>query len=297
MRGFVVARSAMRIEVWLPEHHRIVLGIPRGKLLKQGERIYAGDWVQVRFVAPNEVAIDAVEERHNLLPQPTVANVDKIVLVMSWHEPEFSNLTLDGLLAQVEFFELPCIVVFNKMDLVRKRERPKLEEWVALYERLGYPVLLTSVETGEGLERVWEAMRGHLVVLAGPSGVGKSSILNALIPGASLRTDEVSEKTGRGRHVTTEVRLLPNPQGGWVADTPGFQKVDLPEWVAIETLPHLYREFRGYRCEFNDCTHTNEPKCGVREAVERGEIAKERYETYLFWLDATRRREEEEEPS
>jgi ribosome biogenesis GTPase len=229
-----------------------------------------------------------------LLPQPPVANVDKLLIVVSWREPDFSNLVLDGLLAQAEFFELPVTIVFNKTDLVRKREAAKLEKWVRLYESIGYPVLKTSVETGEGLDQLWETIKGNLVVLAGPSGVGKSSILNALIPGVQLRTDDVSEKTGRGRHVTTEVRLLPNPHGGWVADTPGFQKVDLPQWVALETLPVLYREFNQFPCEFNNCSHTNEPDCGVRAAVERGQIAPERYQTYLYWWDATRQVEEEQ---
>jgi ribosome biogenesis GTPase / thiamine phosphate phosphatase len=185
MRGLVIARAGAKTEIWLPEEQRVVLGIPRGKLIKQGERIYAGDWVQVRNVSPHEVAIDAIEERKNLLPQPPVANVDKLLIVVSWREPDFSNLVLDGLLAQAEFFELPVTIVFNKMDLVRKREVAKLEKWVRLYESIGYPVLKTSVETGEGLDQLWETMKGNLVVLAGPSGVGKSSILNALIPGAS----------------------------------------------------------------------------------------------------------------
>jgi ribosome biogenesis GTPase len=114
------------------------------------------------------------------------------------------------------------------------------------------------------------------------------------MPMAQLRTEEVSEKTGRGRHATTEVRLLPNPHGGWVADTPGFQKVDLPQWVALETLPVLYREFNQFPCEFNNCSHTNEPDCGVRAAVEQGQIAPERYQTYLYWWDATRKVEEEQ---
>ncbi len=294
MKGLVIARSGAKTEIWLPEEQRVVLGIPRGKLLKQGERIYAGDWVQVRTVSPHEVAIDAVEERKNLLPQPSIANVDKLLIVLSWREPDFSNLVLDGLLAQAEFFELPVTIVFNKMDLVRKGETTKLEKWLKLYENIGYPVLKTSVETGEGLDQLWGTMKGNLVVLAGPSGVGKSSILNALIPGVLLRTDEVSEKTGRGRHVTTEVRLLPNPHGVWIADTPGFQRVDLPKWVALETLPVLYREFNQFPCEFNNCTHTNEPGCGVRSAAERGQIAPERYQTYLYWWDATKHAEEEQ---
>ena len=151
MRGLVIARAGAKTEIWLPEEHRVVLGIPRGKLIKQGERIYAGDWVQVRAVSPHEVAIDAIEERKNLLPQPPVANVDKLLIVVSWREPDFSNLVLDGLLAQAEFFELPVTIVFNKMDLVRKREAAKLEKWVRLYESIGYPVLKTGVETGEGL--------------------------------------------------------------------------------------------------------------------------------------------------
>ncbi|MCS7254321.1 MAG: ribosome small subunit-dependent GTPase A [Armatimonadota bacterium] len=293
MRGLVVARSGARIEIWLPEQRRIALGIPRGKLQKHGERIYAGDWVDVRIISPNEVAIEGVEERANLLTQPPVANVDKMLLVMSWHEPDFSNLVLDGLLAQAEFLNLAATIVINKVDLALKRELPRLERWGKLYESLGYPVLKASIKTGDGLSQLREVMRGNLVVLAGPSGSGKSSILNALIPGAKLRTGEVSEKLGRGRHSTTEVRLLPNPNGGWVVDTPGFQRVDLPSWVNTDTLPKLYREFTNYQCEFNNCTHTVEPGCAVKEALKHGEIPKERYQTYLFWRDAIRRVERE----
>lgn len=288
MEGLVIARSGQYIGVWVPEKGRVFWGIPRGKLLKAGERVYAGDRVAIRQVAPEEVAIEAILERKNLLPQPPIANVDKIVVVTAWHEPEFSHLILDGILAEVEFFEVEAVIVFNKMDLVRKREKPKLKRWRRLYEGIGYPVLYTSVVTGEGLETLKEAIRGNLVVLAGQSGVGKSSLLNALIPEAQRKTEEVSERTGRGRHVTTEVCLLPNPHGGWVADTPGFARVDLPEWVSLESLPWLYREFTRYRCEFHDCTHTSEPGCQVKEAVRKGEIAKERYQTYLYWLTATR---------
>ncbi len=283
VHGLIVSRAGPKIEVWVPDKHRAYIGVLRGKLRLQDTTLYAGDWVSGELISETELAIEAVQERKNLLPKPRVANVDKLVIVMSWREPAFSNFTLDGLLVLAEYFGLAATIVFSKTDLVRSRERKKFENWVQLYASLGYDVIGASVETGSGIDRFKEALRGNLIVLAGPSGVGKSSLLNAVIAGARLRTGEVSEKAGRGRHTTTEVRLLPNPQSGWVADTPGFQKVDLPQWIMPETLPRLYREFNRVSCQFNDCAHVDEPGCGVKAGLDSGEIRKERYNSYLFW--------------
>jgi ribosome biogenesis GTPase len=286
--GLVVCRTGPKIEVWVPDQHRTYGAVLRGKLRVQETGVYAGDWVLGKPISETELEIDTVQARQNLLPKPHVANVDKLVIVMSWREPEFSHFTLDGLLVLAEFFSLPATIVFTKIDLARTRERKKLDGWVQLYTALGYDVIQTSTETGSGIGQFKDALRGNIVVLAGPSGVGKSSLLNAVIAGARLRVGEVSERTGRGRHTTTEVRLLPNPQGGWVADTPGFQKVDLPQWIAVDMLPRLYREFSQVRCQFNDCSHSIEPGCAVKAALDSGQIRKERYKSYLFWRGAIR---------
>ncbi len=293
MEGLVIARSGHRTEVLVRELGTVLLGVPRGKILKAGERIYAGDQVEVKLVDKETVAIETIKERRNLIPQPPIANAERLVIVMSWRQPPFSNKVLDGLLAQAEFFDIQPVVVLNKSDRMRRRDERNLRYWLDIYEGIGYRPLLTSAVTGCGLDRLEEAIRGYLAVFAGPSGTGKSSLLNLLIPGARLKTGEVSEKLERGRHVTTEVRLLPNPKGGWVADTPGFQKVDLPRWVATETLPYLFKEFRDYRCEYNNCLHRSEPNCGVRQALEEGRIARSRYESYLFWLQESLKQDEE----
>jgi len=283
LTGLVVCRAGAKIGVWVPDKQRTYTGVLRGKLELSDTGLYVGDLVCGRQTSDTELAIETVQARKNLLPKPRVANVDKLVIVMSWREPDFSNFTLDGLLVLAEYFRLPATIVLAKADLVRKRQQAKFDTWVKLYRALGYHVICTSTETGTGLDEFRQALGGNVVVLAGPSGVGKSSLLNTIIAGASLRTGEVSEKTRRGRHTTTEVRLLPNPNGGWIADTPGFQKVDLPQWIALDDLPKLYREFNTLQCEFNDCSHAQEPGCAVRAALGSGAINKERYNSYLFW--------------
>jgi len=285
VEGLVTCRAGAKLEVWVPEKQRFYTAFLRGRLRMHGAVVYAGDWVEGEVISGFEFAVDGVRERRNFLPKPRVANVDRLMVVVSWDEPVFSNTTVDGLLVLAEYFGLSPVLVINKVDLVRVRQKRKFEHWVDLYRGLGYDVVPISVASGEGVEKLRERLCGQLVVLAGPSGVGKSSILNAIIPGVCLRVGEVSEKTGRGRHTTTEVRLLQNPNGGWVADTPGFQKVDVPLWVEARNLPRLYREFGGFRCQFNDCSHTVEPGCAVREAVEKGEISKERFNSYIFWLN------------
>lgn len=289
LRGLVVCRAGPRIEVWVPDRQQTFTAVVRGKLELREPGVYAGDWVCGVPISDTELALEAVESRKNLMPKPRVANVDKLVVVMSWRQPEFSQFTLDALLVLADYFGLPCTIVLTKADLVRKREQPKFEGWTRLYTGLGYPVICTSTETGAGLDEFRQALSGNLVVLAGPSGVGKSSLLNAVIAGAHLRTGEVSEKTGRGRHTTVEVRLLPNPNGGWIADTPGFQKVELPELVRLADLPRLYREFTELTCQFNDCSHTQEPGCAVAAALKAGRISKHRYNSYLFWRRAISR--------
>lgn len=278
-RGIVVDREAQMIGVYLFEDGKTYRGIPRGKVLKK-TKIYAGDYVLGEVVDPNTFAIEEVEERKNLLIRPRVANVDRVIIVETLKMPEFNNNLLDNMLVVYEYFKVEPVIVFNKVDLLDEEEKKELEEWVSIYKDAGYDVLKVSAKTGEGIDELVDYLEGFICILAGPSGVGKSSILSRLT-GEKLKTQEVSEKTERGRHTTTGVRLIPFGKGSFVGDTPGFSKVEATTFVKPREVRNYFREFLRYECKYPDCTHTNEPGCAVKEAVKNGEISCERYKSYL----------------
>ena len=278
-RGLVVDREAQLIGVYVFEEDRILRGIPRGKV-KAKTRIYAGDYVRGKVVDENTFAIEEVEERKNVLIRPPIANVDRVICVMTIKDPDFDNYLLDSLLVVYDHVGCDPVIVFNKVDLLDEEGRSELERWRRIYSEAGYDVVLVSVRTGEGLEKVKDLVEGRICILAGPSGVGKSSILKELT-GEELRTGEISEKTGRGRHTTTGVRLLPFGRGSFIGDTPGFSRVEALQFVRKRDIRNYFREFLRYECRFPDCTHTREPGCEVKEAVKRGEVSCERYKSYL----------------
>ena len=278
-RAIVIDREAQLIGVYTLEDGKTYRGIPRGKVLKK-TKIYAGDYVWGEVVDPNTFAIEEVEERKNLLIRPRVANVDRVIIVQTIKMPEFNNFLLDNLLVVYEYFGIEPVIVFNKIDLLNEEEREELEYWTKIYEDAGYDVLKVSAHTGEGIDKLVDYLEGFICILAGPSGVGKSSILSRLT-GVELRTGEVSAKTERGRHTTTGVRLIPFGKGSFIGDTPGFSKVEATMFVEPREVRNYFREFLRYQCKYPDCTHTNEPGCEVKEAVKRGEISCERYKSYL----------------
>ena len=278
-KGIVVDREAQMIGVYIPDKDKTYRGIPRKKVLKK-TKIYAGDYVLGNIVDENTFAIEDVEERKNLLVRPPVANVDIAIIVMSIKNPDFDSFLLDNLLVVYEYMEVEPVIVFNKIDTLSEEDRIELEKWEKVYKDAGYSVLKVSAETGEGIEKLKDFLKGSICVLAGPSGVGKSSILSRLL-GVSLETREVSEKTGRGRHTTTGVRLFRFGRNSFVGDAPGFSKVDALLFVEKNKVKEYFREFLRYPCKYPNCTHTNEPECGVKEAVKRGEISCERYKNYL----------------
>lgn len=215
-----------------------------------------------------------------------MANVDQVVVVFAAAHPEPRLRMLDRFLVQSEMSGLPAVIVVNKSDLV---DRSEIESRFSVYVRAGYPVLYTSVLTGEGLEGLRDRLCGRISVLTGPSGVGKSSLLNVLEPGFRLRTGEVSEAVRKGRHTTVMAELLPLSCGGYVADTPGLRELGL--WgVSRDRLDECFPEFRPYLgdCRFGrGCSHTHEPDCAVRAAVESGEVSLDRYESYrTLWDEA-----------
>lgn len=209
------------------------------------------------------------------------ANVDQVVVMFAAAKPDPHPRMLDRFLVIAEANEITAHVIINKVELVA--EEAARQRFLA-YERAGYPMHYTSVKTGAGLVAVRAMLTGRRSVFTGPSGVGKSSLLNALFPGANLRVGAISESVNKGRHTTVGALMLPLPgaDGGYVIDTPGLREVGL--WgLPVEELDRCFPELRGLRdqCRFGDCRHVAEPDCAVRQALETGALSRERYESYL----------------
>jgi ribosome biogenesis GTPase / thiamine phosphate phosphatase len=208
------------------------------------------------------------------------ANVDQVVIVFAAAQPEPHTRMLDRFLVIAEANGLPAIIVVNKIDLV---DAAATAARFADYTRVGYQVHFASVKRGDGLEDLLRALGGRISVFTGPSGVGKSSLLNAVFPGLDLRVGEISASVGKGRHTTVGAYLhpLPPPSGGAVVDTPGLREIGMWE-LTLERLDACFPEFRAFcgLCKFSDCTHVAEPGCAVRGALDRGEVSAARYDSY-----------------
>jgi ribosome biogenesis GTPase len=208
-----------------------------------------------------------------------VANVDQVIVVFAFVKPEPHPRMIDRFLVIAEANDVSARLVFNKCELA---DAAMMREIAEPYERAGYPVHFTSVRANVGLAGLHDAMRGRVSALSGPSGVGKSSLLNAMYPGAALRVAEISESVNKGRHTTVGAKLLPLPDGGFVADTPGLREVGL--WgIAAESVDQCFPEFKPFlgECRFQDCAHNVEPGCAVRSAVDRGTVHADRHASYL----------------
>ncbi|MGI5840432.1 MAG: ribosome small subunit-dependent GTPase A [bacterium] len=267
----------------------------RGRFKKERQNLLTGDQVGIIVGEDGRGTIEIIQPRLSELVRPPIANVDRAVVVVACHRPEPNFYLLDKLLVMVEQTDLPVLLVVNKIDRLADSDSGLRELWaemIAVYRQAGYPVLRTSAKTGEGLAELREACRGRVSVLAGASGVGKSSLLNALQPGLALKTGETSAKIGRGRHTTRHVELLRVDPDGFVADTPGFTAIELPEMAANELIgcfPEMY-PWQG-RCRFSTCLHWQEPDCAVKAAVAEGEINAGRYEHYCEFLREIKARE------
>jgi len=248
--------------------------------------VATGDIVWFRPEGEGEGIIERVEPRHGVVSRTSrgrqhviVANVDQLIIVTSAAEPRLKPNLIDRLLVTAEKGGIRPIICINKIDLV---EPAHLLPLVGVYAQLGYEVLLVSATTGIGVERIRDWLAGAQSVVTGQSGVGKSSLLNAVEPGLDLRVQEVSGETQKGRHTTTTAELVPLSFGGYVVDTPGIRQFQL--WDVIpEEVAGFFRELRPYvsRCRFPDCTHTHEDNCAVKDAVADGWIDTRRYESYV----------------
>lgn len=251
----------------------------RGKFRKERISPYAGDKVRISVEEDGAGAVEEILPRKNFLIRPPLANLDQLFVVASLQDPSPSPLVIDKTIAAAEAREIEPLVVLTKTDL---REGLELK---AAYDLAGIACFVVSSATGSGIEAVRERLSGKISAFTGNSGVGKSSLLNALFPEFGLKTGEISQKLGRGRHTTREVELYKIGAGSYVADTPGFSSFDVERYQLTdkEKLPYAFREFLPYlgQCQFTSCSHTCEKGCAVLRALEEGKIARSRHESYL----------------
>ena len=251
----------------------------RGVLRKGSSSPLTGDLVEISVEQRGKGMVDRILPRKNSFVRPAVANIDLLVIFAANVNPVTEPFLIDRVAAIAGDQNVPVCLCVNKCDL-----DPALD-LVRIYQNAGFQVLKTSAETGDGVEQLREIVKGKLAAFTGNSGVGKSSILNRLCPELALATGEVSEKLGRGRHTTRHVQLYSLGEDTYVADTPGFSSFDTDQMEIIlkENLQYSFPDFSPYigSCRYSDCTHRKEPGCRVREAAEKGEIEKTRYESYL----------------
>ena len=240
--------------------------------------------------------IDDIGERRNYIIRRAsnlsrqshiiAANIDTAVLMVTVAHPETSTTFIDRFLASAEAYRIPVLLLFNKTDLYDEAERLALEEQAALYQRLGYPCLRLSAKRGDGMAQVREQLAGKVSLLSGNSGVGKSTLLNVLVPDAGAKTAEISAAHDTGTHTTTFSQMFFLPSGGALIDTPGIKGFGTFD-MEREEVSHYFREIfqTGRECRFGNCTHTHEPSCAVLKALEDGGIAPSRYTSYLSMLD------------
>lgn len=299
MHGIVVRSTGSWYDV-RTDDGRIVACKVKGKFRLQGIRstnpVAVGDGVTIVETGDGTALIKAIDDRRNYVirrasnlskqSQILATNLDQALLLVTIARPETSTTFIDRFLASAEAYRVPVIIVFNKTDDLEPDERETLSYWSTLYRAIGYDCFCVSATEGDGLPALREQLRGRLSLLAGHSGVGKSTLLNAFIPTANVKTAAISEAHETGMHTTTFSEIYELPEGGALIDVPGIKGFGTFDMERAE-VAHYFREIfeLSHDCRFNDCTHTHEPGCAVLKALEEHRLAPSRYTSYLSVLE------------
>ena len=243
--------------------------------------------VMITDLFPRRNYVNRISPANRRMHHIIASNLDQSLLVATLKDPRTSVGFIDRFLVTCEAFHIPAIVLFNKADIYGEQEMALFEERKAMYEAVGYKVLLTSVRTKEGIDLLRDVLHDKMTLISGHSGVGKSSLINEILENENIRTSEVSDWSGKGMHTTTFAEMYDLPKGGRLIDTPGMREFAVAD-ISKQELSHYFPEMRAVMndCQFNDCMHINEPGCAVKKAVIKGSIHEERYVSYLTILDS-----------
>ena len=299
MHGLVIKNTGSWYTVKTDEGAIIeskIKGNFRLKGIRSTNPVAVGDRVELILNQEGTAFISAIEDRRNYIIRKSsnlskqshilAANIDQALLLVTVNRPQTSTTFIDRFLASAEAYRIPVVLLFNKIDLLNASERRYQELLSRLYTTIGYRCLALSAQTGEGIEPLRELLIGQISLLSGNSGVGKSTLINRLLPDAHLRTAEISDAHNAGMHTTTFSEMLPLPEGGYVIDTPGIKGFGTFD-IEREELGSYFKEiFRLSKdCRFNNCTHTHEPGCAVLQALQNHFVAESRYQSYLNMLE------------
>lgn len=299
MKGFVIKNTGSWYSVQTDDGKVVeckIKGNFRLKGIRSTNPVAVGDQVEIALNQEGTAFITHIDERRNYIIRKSqnlskqshiiAANVDQAFLIVTVNYPQTSTTFIDRFLASAEAYSVPVVLVFNKRDILSDDERHYQQSMVHLYETIGYECREISAATGEGIEGLHKLLKGKITLLSGNSGVGKSTLINQILPEANLRTAEISDAHNTGMHTTTFSEMLELPEGGYIIDTPGIKGFGTFD-MEPEELTSYFREIFHFSkdCKFSNCTHTHEPGCAVSKALEDHYIAQSRYQSYLGMLE------------